>query len=40
LAYSGTQLGDNQFTIRVFEFEYLTGVIAGDRGVWVTTDAM
>jgi hypothetical protein len=40
LAYSGTQLGDYQFTIRVFEFGYLTRVIAGDHGVWVTTDAM
>jgi hypothetical protein len=39
-AYEGTELGEYQFTIRVFEFGYLTRVIVGDHGVWVTTDAM
>lgn len=39
-AYRETELGDYQFTIRVFEQGYLTRVIAGDHGVWVTTDAM
>ena len=39
-AYRETELGDYQFTIRVFEHGYLTRVIAGDHGVWVTTDAM
>lgn len=38
--YTGTQLGEYQFTIRVFEHGYLTRVIVGDHGVWVTTDAM
>jgi len=39
-AYRETELGEYQFTIRVFEYGYLTRVIAGDHGVWVTTDAM
>lgn len=39
-AYAGSQLGEYQFTIRVFERGYLTRVIVGDHGVWVTTDAM
>jgi len=39
-AYRGTQLGDYEFTIRVFQHGYLTRVISGDRGVWVTTDGM
>ena len=38
--YRGTQLGTYRFTIRVFDNGYLTRVIAGDRGVWVTTDPM
>lgn len=38
--YTGTQLGEYQFTIRVFEHGFLTRVIVGDHGVWVTTDAM
>lgn len=40
LAYNNTQLGEYQFTIRVFEHGYLTRVITGDHGIWVTTDAM
>lgn len=39
-AYRGTQLGEYQFTIRVFDEGYLTRVIEDDRGVWVTTGAM
>jgi hypothetical protein len=39
-AYHSTQLGDYRFTIRVFDEGYLTRVIEGDRGVWVTTDPM
>lgn len=39
-AYRGTELGEYQFTIRVFDHGYLTRVINGDHGVWVTTDAM
>ena len=40
LAYAKTDLGDYQFTIRVFDHGYLTRVIVGDHGVWVTTDEM
>ena len=40
LAYDGTQLGKYRFTIRGFEHGYLTRVIVGDVGVWVTTDEM
>ncbi|MDX1747013.1 MAG: hypothetical protein R3324_13835 [Halobacteriales archaeon] len=40
MIYDGTQLGDYQFTIRVFDAGYLTRVIVGDCGVWVTTDSM
>ena len=36
--YSRTELGPYRFTIRVFEEGYLTRVIEGDRGVFVTTD--
>ncbi len=39
-AYRGTQLGGYRFTIRVFDEGYLTRVIDGDRGVWITTGAM
>ncbi|EMA71554.1 DUF7522 family protein [Halorubrum distributum] len=38
--YADTQLGDYQFTVRVFENGYLTRVIANNHGVWVTTDSM
>ncbi|MFO8114558.1 MAG: hypothetical protein R6U01_04225 [Halorubrum sp.] len=38
--YAETQLGDYLFTVRVFENGYLTRVIAGEHGVWVTTDSM
>lgn len=38
--YEKTELGEYQFTIRVFEDGYLTRVIVGDRGVWATTDSM
>lgn len=38
--YGDTELGPYQFTIRVFEHGYLTRVIAGDHGVFVTTDPM
>ena len=40
MEYRGTELGEYQFTIRVFEYGYLTRVIVGDHGVFVTTDAM
>jgi hypothetical protein len=38
--YDGTELGEYLFTIRVFEEGYLLRVIAGDQGVFVTTDTM
>lgn len=38
--YRNSQLGSYDFTIRVFDNGYLTRVIVGDRGVWVTTDGM
>jgi len=38
--YRNTELGDYEFTIRVFEHGYLTRVIVGDHGVFVTTDPM
>ncbi len=38
--YRESELGEYQFTIRVFDHGYLTRVIAGDHGVWVTTDTM
>ena len=40
MEYHGTELGEYQFTIRVFEYGYLTRVIVGSHGVFVTTDAM
>lgn len=38
--YRNTELGEYRFTIRVFERGYLTRVIVGDHGVFVTTDEM
>ncbi len=39
-AYRNTQLGEYQATIRMFENGYLSRVIRGPHGVWVTTDPM
>ncbi|ELY45251.1 DUF7522 family protein [Natronorubrum sulfidifaciens] len=39
-AYRNTQLGEYQATIRMFENGYLSRVIRGSHGVWVTTDPM
>lgn len=39
-AYTGTQLGDYRFTIRVFDRGYLVRVIGDGEGVWATTDEM
>lgn len=39
-AYRDTQLGEYGATIRMFEYGFLTRVIEGDHGVWVTTDSM
>ncbi|WP_128476141.1 DUF7522 family protein [Halorussus pelagicus] len=38
--YDETELGEYQFTMRVFSHGYLTRVIVGDHGAFVTTDAM
>ncbi len=39
-AYRNTQLGAYRATIRLFENGYLTRLVRGDHGAWVTTDAM
>jgi len=39
-AYRNTQLGEYGATIRMFENGYLSRVIRGGHGVWVTTDDM
>ncbi|WP_440766599.1 DUF7522 family protein [Natronorubrum sp. DTA7] len=39
-AYRNTQLGEYEATIRMFENGYLSRVIRGPHGVWVTTDSM
>ncbi|MFB6160955.1 MAG: hypothetical protein ABEJ61_07225 [Haloferacaceae archaeon] len=38
--YRNTQLGEYRATVRMFENGYLTRVVSGHAGVWVTTDAM
>jgi hypothetical protein len=38
--YGGTELGEYRATVRTFENGYLTRVIVGRAGVWVTTDSM
>jgi len=38
--YAGTQLGNYRATVRMFENGFLTRVIVGGHGVWVTTDSM
>jgi hypothetical protein len=38
--YGASELGDYRFTIRVFDHGYLTRVIVGDHGVFVTTDSL
>ncbi|WP_226039819.1 hypothetical protein [Natrinema sp. DC36] len=39
-AYRNTQLGEYEATIRMFENGFLSRVIRGPHGVWVTTDDM
>ncbi|WP_121744042.1 DUF7522 family protein [Natronorubrum halophilum] len=39
-AYRNTQLGEYLATVRLFENGYLSRVIRGPHGVWVTTDEM
>jgi len=38
--YDETELGEYRFTMRVFDHGFLTRVIVGDHGAFVTTDAM
>ena len=38
--YQDTELGEYLFNIRVFERGYLTRVVVGDHGAFVTTDEM
>ncbi|WP_123533909.1 DUF7522 family protein [Halosimplex salinum] len=38
--YDETELGEYQFTIRVFEWGSITRTIVGDHGVFVTTDPL
>ncbi|WP_049922489.1 DUF7522 family protein [Halopiger djelfimassiliensis] len=38
--YGDSELGEYEFTIRVFEWGYVTRVIVGDHGVYVTTDPL
>ncbi len=39
-AYEGTELGDYQYTIRVFDNGYLMRVTDNREGVFVTTDSL
>lgn len=39
-AYRNSQLGEYQATVRMFENGFLTRVIQGDHGLWITTDSM
>jgi len=39
-AYTETELGSYQYTLRVFENGFVTRVIADDHGVFVTTDGI
>ncbi|MFB6082070.1 MAG: hypothetical protein ABEJ67_04530 [Halanaeroarchaeum sp.] len=38
--YEGSELGDYNFTVRRFENGFLTRVIRGDHGVFVTLDSL
>lgn len=38
--YGDTELGEYQFTIRAFEWGYVTRVVEGEHGVYVTTDPL
>ena len=38
--YGKSDLGDYQFTMRAFDHGYLTRVIEGDHGAFVTTDEL
>lgn len=38
--YGDSELGEYEFTIRSFEWGYVTRVIEGEHGVYVTTDSL
>jgi len=38
--YGDTELGEYRANVRIFEYGYITRVIVGDEGVFVTTDEM
>ncbi len=38
--YAGSELGEYQATVRMFDHGYLTRVVLERAGVWVTTDIM
>lgn len=38
--YGDSELGDYRFTVRAFEHGYLTRVVGGDHGAFVTCDEM
>jgi hypothetical protein len=40
LAYGGSELGEYQYTLRVFENGFVTRVVTGDHGVFITTDGI
>jgi len=40
MAYENSELGSYQYTLRVFENGFVTRVIDGDRGVYITTDGI
>lgn len=40
VVYDSSELGEYRYTIRVFEYGYLTRVIVGGHGAFVTTDEM
>jgi len=40
MAYADSELGSYQYTLRVFENGFVTRVIDGDRGVYITTDGI
>ncbi|WP_251343574.1 DUF7522 family protein [Haloplanus halophilus] len=39
-AYEGSELGEYQYTLRVFENGFVTRVVKGDHGVFITTDGI
>ncbi|GAB6860026.1 hypothetical protein ACFR97_02735 [Haloplanus litoreus] len=40
LAYSGSELGEYHYTLRVFANGFVTRVVEGEHGVFITTDGI